>query len=82
MNRLMLWHQLFNIVAKRSVLYLEFFKNGLHILYAVILAVVSFFTGEIITFIMLGFILMALLTINETLKKILKKLSAKGEGDE
>jgi len=61
---------------------LEFFKNGLHILYAVILAVVSFFTGEIITFIMLGFILMALLTINETLKKILKKLSAKGEGDE
>ncbi|RNB78391.1 hypothetical protein [Brevibacillus panacihumi] len=61
---------------------MEFFKNGLHILYAVILAVVSFFTGEIITFIMLGFILMALLTINETLKKILKKLSAKGEGDE
>lgn len=61
---------------------MDFFKNGLHILYAVVLAVVSFFTGEIITFIMLGFILMALMTIHETLKKILKKMGEKGGGDE
>ncbi|GKV70096.1 hypothetical protein NCCP2716_25940 [Sporosarcina sp. NCCP-2716] len=37
--------------------------------YALILGIVSFFTGEIVTFIMLGFILMALININTTLKK-------------
>lgn len=32
-----------------------------------------FFTGEIVTFIMLGFILIALININTTLKKLVKK---------
>jgi hypothetical protein len=53
---------------------LNFFKNGyLNGLYAVFLAAVSVFTGEIITFIMLGFVFMALLNINSTLHKILEK---------
>lgn len=42
-------------------------------LYAVILGVISFFTGEIITFVMLGFILLSLNNINTTLKKFYKK---------
>lgn len=35
---------------------------------AMILGILSFFTGEIVTFIMLCFILMALININTTLK--------------
>ncbi|WP_199171629.1 MULTISPECIES: hypothetical protein [unclassified Sporosarcina] len=42
-------------------------------LYALILGIVSFFTGEIVTFIMLGFILIALMNINTTLKMNIKK---------
>lgn len=45
----------------------------MYTLYALILGIVSFFTGEIITFIMLGFILIALININTTLKKIIPK---------
>ncbi|MFF2500980.1 MULTISPECIES: hypothetical protein [Peribacillus] len=45
-------------------------SNGLYILYAVILGIVSWFTGEIVTFVMLGAILIALNNINLTLKKI------------
>ncbi|MEK5440939.1 MULTISPECIES: hypothetical protein [unclassified Fredinandcohnia] len=41
--------------------------------YFLVLGVVSFFTGEIVTFIMLGFILLALNNINSTLKKIYKQ---------
>ncbi len=41
--------------------------------YFLILGVVSFFTGEIVTFIMLGFILLAFNNINSTLKKIYKQ---------
>lgn len=37
-------------------------------LYALLLGIVSFFTGEIVTFMMLGFILIALININTTLK--------------
>lgn len=48
-------------------------NNWMYTLYALILGVVSFFTGEIVTFIMLGFILIALININTTLKKIIKK---------
>lgn len=48
-------------------------NNWLYGLYALILGIVSFFTGEIVTFIMLGFILIALININSTLKKIYKK---------
>ena len=39
-------------------------------LYALILGVVSWFTGEIVTFIMLGIILISLNNINTNLKKI------------
>lgn len=45
-------------------------RNILYILYAVILGILSWFTGEIVTFVMLGVILIALNNINETLKKI------------
>ena len=45
-------------------------SNWLYILYAVILGIVSWFTGEIVTFVMLGVILIALNNINTTLKKI------------
>jgi len=45
-------------------------NNWLYGLYAVALALLSFFTGEIVTFVMLGFILISLNNINATLKKI------------
>lgn len=48
-------------------------KNGMYSLYALILGVFAFFTGEIVTFIMLGFILIALININTTLKKLVKQ---------
>jgi hypothetical protein len=40
--------------------------------YFLILGIIAFFTGEIITFIMLGFILLSLNNINNTLKRIYK----------
>ncbi|MBP1913370.1 hypothetical protein J2Z23_000302 [Lederbergia galactosidilyticus] len=48
-------------------------NNWLYTLYALVLGVVAFFTGEIVTFIMLGLILIALININNTLKKMVKK---------
>ncbi|SDH67818.1 hypothetical protein SAMN05192534_10942 [Alteribacillus persepolensis] len=39
-------------------------------LYFLILGIISVFTGELITFLMLGFILLSLQNINTTLKKI------------
>lgn len=47
-------------------------NNWLNGLYIVIIAIVSIFTGEIVTFIMLGFILISLQNIHSTLKAILK----------
>ncbi|QKE74770.1 hypothetical protein HPK19_19410 [Arthrobacter citreus] len=47
--------------------------NWTYGLYALILGVVSIFTGEIVTFVMLGFILLSLNNINTTLKKINEK---------
>ncbi|MFC3041478.1 hypothetical protein ACFOGI_14615 [Virgibacillus xinjiangensis] len=47
-------------------------NNWLYGLYAAILAIVSIFTGEMITFVMLGFILISLQNIHATLKEILK----------
>lgn len=41
-------------------------------LYAVILALFAFFTGEIVTFLMLGFILIVLNSIHTTLKQLLQ----------
>lgn len=39
-------------------------ENRWYAVYALILGIVSFFTGELVTFIMLGFILMTLININ------------------
>lgn len=47
-------------------------NNFLYAIYAVILAALSIFTGEIVTFVMLGFILITLQNIHSTLKKIMK----------
>lgn len=44
---------------------------ALYAIYAIVLAVVSFFTGEIVTFVMLGFILIAIQNIHGTLKELL-----------
>lgn len=41
-----------------------------YIFYALILGIISWFTGEIVTFIMLGIILISLNNINSNLKKI------------
>ena len=48
-------------------------NNRWYGVYAMILGIVSIITGEIITFIMLGFILMALININTTLKENYRK---------
>ncbi|MBU5468048.1 hypothetical protein KQI49_14560 [Virgibacillus sp. MSJ-26] len=47
--------------------------------YAILLAALSIFTGEIVTFLMLGFILLSLNNINFTLKKILKTKQNSGK---
>jgi len=49
-------------------------KEFFYVIYVVVLGIVSFFTGEIVTFIMLGFILMALSNMLRVQKEILKKL--------
>lgn len=46
-------------------------NNWLYGLYALILGLVSIVTGEIITFVMLGFILISLQNIHSTLKELL-----------
>ncbi|GIM45317.1 hypothetical protein DNHGIG_08660 [Collibacillus ludicampi] len=44
-------------------------KNSLYVIYAIVLAAISIYTREIVTFIMLGFIL---LTLNNILKILVK----------
>ncbi|WP_078596568.1 hypothetical protein [Evansella clarkii] len=41
-------------------------------IYGAIIAFIAFFTGEIVTFLMLGIILMTLHNIHSTLKELLK----------
>lgn len=48
----------------------KFMGNWWNSFYLLVLGIVSFFTGEIVTFVMLGFILLSLNNINFTLKKI------------
>jgi hypothetical protein len=48
----------------------EKMNSWLYGAYAVILGIVSFFTGEVVTFVMLGIILVSLNNINSTLKKM------------
>ncbi|WP_183163967.1 hypothetical protein [Alteribacter keqinensis] len=50
-------------------------KNIGYFLMAVGFTVAAFFTGEIITFVMLGLVLMSLHSIHMTLKKILAKMN-------
>ncbi|WP_374720816.1 hypothetical protein [Peribacillus tepidiphilus] len=52
-------------------------NNWLYSIYAVILAIVSFFTKEIVTFVMLGFTLLSLHNIHSTLKKIHEEINDK-----
>lgn len=51
-------------------------NNRMYSFFALILGIVSFFTGELVTFIMLSFILIALININTTLKN-----NSKTDGD-
>jgi hypothetical protein len=52
-------------------------KIQLYVIYAAILGVVSFFTQEIVSYVLLGFILIALNNILSILKEISKKLEQK-----
>lgn len=54
-------------------------KDSLYGFYALILAIVSIYTGEIVTFVMLGFILISLQNIHSTLKKLLAAQKEKSE---
>lgn len=47
-------------------------KNWLNTLYLFVLGVISFITQEVVTFVMLGIILISLNNIHLTLKKILE----------
>lgn len=47
-------------------------KNALYTLYLVVIGIVAVFTNEIVTFVMLGIILISLNNINSTLKEILR----------
>lgn len=47
-------------------------KNWLNTLYLFVLGIISFFTQEVVTFVMLGIILITLNNIHSTLKEILK----------
>jgi len=49
-------------------------KDFTYVIYVVVLGIVSCFTGEMVTFIMLGIILMALSNMLKVQKEILKKL--------
>lgn len=57
-------------------------NNKWYGVYALILGIISFFTDEMITFIMLGFILIALININNTLKMIYEKDKEQKKQDE
>ncbi|RPF55466.1 hypothetical protein [Aquisalibacillus elongatus] len=51
--------------------------SWLYVLYAIILAFISVITGEIVTFIMLGFVIITLQNVYSVLKEILHELKAK-----
>lgn len=54
-------------------------NRTLYFLYAIFLAALAIYTGEIVTFILLGFILMVLNNILDVLKEISRKLDAHGK---
>ncbi|WP_426454420.1 hypothetical protein ACP26L_17445 [Paenibacillus sp. S-38] len=49
-------------------------QNIGYVIFAFVLAAASIYTGEPVTFIMLGFILMSLITITSYLKKIYEEI--------
>lgn len=49
-------------------------NNILYTIYLVIIGIVAIYTREIVTFVMLGIILISLNNINSTLKEILKSI--------
>lgn len=54
-------------------------SNVQNTIFLIILAIVSVFTGEVVTFIMLGIILISLINIMNVLKDISRKLDNKNE---
>lgn len=56
-------------------------SNGFNLFYVLVLGLVAIYTGEIVTFVMLGFILLALVNINTTLIKIYQLNKKKQSGD-
>ncbi|WP_018133493.1 hypothetical protein [Effusibacillus pohliae] len=50
-----------------------------YVLYAIVLAIVACFTREIVTFVMLGFILLALGNIGNTLRQIHQELKRQND---
>ena len=56
-------------------------NNWWYSFYFLVLGVVAFFTSEIVTFVMLGFIWLSLNNINATLKKIYKLNNEKNNND-
>lgn len=50
-------------------------NNFMYALYFIIIAALSIITGEIVTFVMLGLVLLTLTNINRTLKEINEKLN-------
>lgn len=55
----------------------RYMNNWLYSFYLAVVGIVSIFTGEIVTFIMLGIILISLNNINITLKKIYNQNKSK-----
>lgn len=49
-------------------------NNFMYALYFIVIAALSIITGEIVTFVMLGLVLLTLTNINRTLKEIKEKL--------
>lgn len=54
-------------------------NNWLYIIYIFVLGALSIYTGEIVTFVMLGFVLIILNNINTNLKRIHQKLPEKSD---
>lgn len=56
-------------------------NNWLYTLYFIVLGIISFITGEVVTFVMLGLILISLTNIHSTLKEMLKVNKEKGNSE-
>lgn len=52
-------------------------RNILYTFYFAVVAIIALWTKEIVTFLMLGFVIIALHNINSTLKEILKSMKEK-----